>query len=160
MLNCFLPLPISFNICFGCLKEPLHWDRSFEFPQHMYWLRNKKIIFWYTLLTKSLIYTNLFLKRVILWKLRSSQKWKCTWLQQIRPHQWHINGFKVPQHCLSWETFFKYWPVWFEHCGYMWHICLLIASSNHVIARFFYSNLLSICVITRHWNHFYDQKIF
>ena len=26
-------LPITFNICFGCSKEP---------PQHMFWLRNKK----------------------------------------------------------------------------------------------------------------------
>ena len=36
-------LPISFNICFGCSKEPSHWDGSFEYPQHMFWLRNKKI---------------------------------------------------------------------------------------------------------------------
>ena len=27
------------------LKEPSHWDRSFEYPQHMFWLRNKKISF-------------------------------------------------------------------------------------------------------------------
>ena len=26
------------------------------------------------------------------------------------------------------EAFFKYWPVWFEHCGYMWHISLPNAS--------------------------------
>ena len=36
-------LPINFNICFGCSKEPSHWDGSFEYPQHMFWLRNKKI---------------------------------------------------------------------------------------------------------------------
>ena len=35
-------LPIYFNICFGCSKEPSHWDGSFEYPQHMFWLRNKK----------------------------------------------------------------------------------------------------------------------
>ena len=35
-------LPISFNICFGCSKEPSHGDGSFEYPQHMFWLRNKK----------------------------------------------------------------------------------------------------------------------
>ena len=29
-------------MCFGCLKEPSHWDGSFEYPQHMFWLRNKK----------------------------------------------------------------------------------------------------------------------
>ena len=35
-------LPINLNICFGCSKEPSHRDGSFEYPQHMFWLRNKK----------------------------------------------------------------------------------------------------------------------
>ena len=35
-------LSISLNICFGCSKEPSHQDGSFEYPQHMFWLRNKK----------------------------------------------------------------------------------------------------------------------
>ena len=35
-------LPISLNICFGCSKELSHQDGSFEYPQHMFWLRNKK----------------------------------------------------------------------------------------------------------------------
>ena len=43
IVNIFLP--ISFNICFGCSKEGC----SFEYPQHMFWLKNKKIIFCYTL---------------------------------------------------------------------------------------------------------------
>ena len=38
-------LPISFNICCGCSKEPSHWDGSFEYPHHTFWLRNKKISF-------------------------------------------------------------------------------------------------------------------
>ena len=29
-------------MCFGCPKEPSHQDRSLEYPQHMFWLRNKK----------------------------------------------------------------------------------------------------------------------
>ena len=29
-------------MCFGCSKEPFHRDSSFEYPQHMFWLRNKK----------------------------------------------------------------------------------------------------------------------
>ena len=41
IVNIFLP--IFFNICFGCSKEPSHG--SFEYPQHMFWLRNKKIFF-------------------------------------------------------------------------------------------------------------------
>ena len=32
-------------MCFVCSKEPSHRDGSFEYPQHMYWLRNKKINF-------------------------------------------------------------------------------------------------------------------
>ena len=39
-------LSISFNICFGCSKEPSQWDGSFEYQQHMFWLRNKKTNFW------------------------------------------------------------------------------------------------------------------
>ena len=29
-------------MCFGSLKEPSHQDGTFEYPQHMFWLRNKK----------------------------------------------------------------------------------------------------------------------
>ena len=29
-------------MCFGCSKEPSHRDGSFEYPQQMFWLRNKK----------------------------------------------------------------------------------------------------------------------
>ena len=63
-------LPISFNICFGCLKEPSYWDGSFVYPQHMFWLRNKKISFWYAPFTKVLFYpheaTCLYLEALIL----------------------------------------------------------------------------------------------
>ena len=44
-MNIFLY--ISFIICFGCSKEPSHRDGSFEYPQHMFWLRNKKLLFDY-----------------------------------------------------------------------------------------------------------------
>ena len=29
-------------MCCGCSKEPSQLDGSFEYPQHMLWLRNKK----------------------------------------------------------------------------------------------------------------------
>ena len=32
-------------MCFGCSKEPSHRDGSFEYPQHIFELRNKKNIF-------------------------------------------------------------------------------------------------------------------
>ena len=38
-------LSISLNMCFRCSKEPSHQDGSFEYPQHMFWLRNKKDTF-------------------------------------------------------------------------------------------------------------------
>ena len=43
MVNNFFP--ISLNICFGCSKEPSHWDGSFDYTQHMFLSRNKKNIF-------------------------------------------------------------------------------------------------------------------
>ena len=33
------------NICLGCSKEPSHRDGSFEYPQPMFWLRNKNFVF-------------------------------------------------------------------------------------------------------------------
>ena len=35
-------LSIGLTMCFGCSKEPSNRDGSFEYPQHMFWLRNKK----------------------------------------------------------------------------------------------------------------------
>ena len=29
-------------MCFGCSKEPSHCDGSFEYPQRMFWMRNKE----------------------------------------------------------------------------------------------------------------------
>ena len=34
IVNMFLP--INFEICFGCSKEPSHRDGSFEYPQHIF----------------------------------------------------------------------------------------------------------------------------
>ena len=33
-------LPINLNMCFGCSKEPSHLGSSFEYPQHMFWMKN------------------------------------------------------------------------------------------------------------------------
>ena len=38
-------LLINFTIFFVCSKEKSHLDSSFEYPQHMFWSRNKKNIF-------------------------------------------------------------------------------------------------------------------
>ena len=34
---------ISNNICFGFSKELSHWDGAYEYPQHVFWMRNKKL---------------------------------------------------------------------------------------------------------------------
>ena len=44
IVNIFLS--ISLKICFGCSKEPSHRDGSFDHPQHIFWLRKKKIKFY------------------------------------------------------------------------------------------------------------------
>ena len=45
---------------FGCLKEMYHWDGSFEYPQHMFWLRNNK---------------NNFLLRTLIWGPDNGPSW-------------------------------------------------------------------------------------
>ena len=45
-------------MCFGCSKEPSHWDGSFEYPQHMFWMRNEE---------------NRFLTRTLIWGPASNQ---------------------------------------------------------------------------------------
>ena len=54
-------------MCFGCSKEPSHRDGSFEYPQHRFWLRNKKIISSYTLLPGGLCI--LFRKKYFLYTI-------------------------------------------------------------------------------------------
>ena len=47
IVNIFFPM--RFYICFGRSKEPSHWDGSFEYPQHMFRLRNKNSFWSHTL---------------------------------------------------------------------------------------------------------------
>ena len=50
----FISLPINLNMCFVCSKGPSKCDGSFEHPQHMFWLSNKKNNFpVYTLIWRS-----------------------------------------------------------------------------------------------------------
>ena len=37
-----ISLPINLTCVFGCSKEPSHLGGSFEYPQHMFWMRHKK----------------------------------------------------------------------------------------------------------------------
>ena len=47
--NVIIFLSMNFNICFGCSKEPSHWDGSFEYTQYMIGWEIRKSIFNYTL---------------------------------------------------------------------------------------------------------------
>ena len=35
-------LSVNLNMCFGCSEEPSHRDSSFEYPQHIFWMRNER----------------------------------------------------------------------------------------------------------------------
>ena len=37
-----LPYLLFVTCVLGCSLEPSHWDGTFEYPRHMFWLRNKK----------------------------------------------------------------------------------------------------------------------
>ena len=76
-------LSMGLKMCFGCSKQPSQWDSSFEYPQQMFWLRNKNIIFSYTLLSGGLILTHIS-PVSILWVL-GVQK-------QIRRHRMNCAG--------------------------------------------------------------------
>ena len=41
----YAALSISLNIRLGHSQELSQWDGSFEYPQHTFWLRSKKINF-------------------------------------------------------------------------------------------------------------------
>ena len=64
IVNIFLS--VSLNICFGCLKERSYRDDSLEYPQHMFWLRNKKVNFDYTLLSGGLNKLNKKMTNIII----------------------------------------------------------------------------------------------
>ena len=54
-------LPINLNMCFGCSKESSHGDSSFEYSQHMFWMRNKENSFpIHTLIWRSDVLFSLF----------------------------------------------------------------------------------------------------
>ena len=54
IVNIFLLIILV--IRFGCSKEPSYFDGSFEYPQHMVWLRDKKSMFLLCTLNKRPVY--------------------------------------------------------------------------------------------------------
>ena len=64
-------------MCFGCSKEPSYQDGSFEYPQHMFWLRNKKnnfqipTLIWGPEYMYSAIFASIGMDHAILLRLKS-----------------------------------------------------------------------------------------
>ena len=92
------------------LKEPSQWDGSFEYPQHILGWEIRKLIFWYALFTKGMVFLSESVWTYILvviepafffysfpakWWLLSSADHLCRqfkrnmiWLQTV----WHSDG--------------------------------------------------------------------
>ena len=103
-------LSLSLNMCFGCPKEPSHWDGSFGYPQLIFCLRNKEI----NILTPSYLeawtvhivledgfvgaWCRLFIKRIVF------SQYKLFWIQTML-----YNGAKlttIERHAADrWDTF-------------------------------------------------------
>ena len=97
IVNIFLP--ISFKICFGCSKirfgcskEPSHWDGSFEYPQHMFWLTNKKKFF--------------FVSTVMAWADLKLHK-KAADLDLVSLCWWSLSKWPIFQSC--WDNLLSSW---------------------------------------------------
>ena len=103
IVNIFLP--INFNICFGCSKEPSHWDGSFGYPQHMFWLKIRKLFFCYTLLTKVLCLHTLFKINFSI-KILPGTLSKCqtVWIQIRLTFCWSWSGSKLLAKVISRHT--------------------------------------------------------
>ena len=59
-------------MCFGSSEEPSQWDGSFEYPQHMFWLRNKK---------------NHFPFLTLIWNFGFFHQSREFWFDSLCPHQ-------------------------------------------------------------------------
>ena len=118
-------LAISLNICFECSKEPSHRDGSFEYPQHMFWLRNKKVNFQ----LRSLIWGPVLL----IWGLYSflATSNVCRLLITFA----NIGPRSLPTDCPSWSgpnyccTIFFLKFAWFSACQ-----CVLLCHNSLTLA--------------------------
>ena len=84
-------LSFSLNMCFGCSKEPSIRDGSFEYPQHMFCLRNKK---------------NIFQLRTLIWRPAFS-------LRKYNEPQ-HDKTNKISVHPVKTQVSLGILPVWSE----------------------------------------------
>ena len=103
--NLIIFLPINLNMCFGCSKELSDWDGSFEYPQHMFWMRNKENIFSIrTLIWRPVVYfkSSIFVQKgfskppdSFLWT-REWSDWMYGQAVQVFPaHKFNFAGFLV-----------------------------------------------------------------
>ena len=93
------------NMCFGCSKEPYHWISSFEYPQHMFLLRNKK---------------NNFQLRTLIWG-PAPNKQNCQYFLT------HLLGFNI---CIGCSKKSSHWDGSF---GYPQHMFSVLLSTHNII---------------------------
>ena len=150
-------LAINKNMCFGCSKEPFHRDGSFEYPQHMFWLRNMKIIFCYAFLSGGLFAC--FFVIILCWFFSS----KSTFLKillsvkQFNPYQtWHFDSKFIWAKSVidrqtnkqnkwvhrSWSLYYV-WPLVHRVMLYQWklHLSLVMINSfDQILNQFCLAN--------------------
>ena len=124
-------------MCFGCSKEPSHWDISFEYPQHMFWVRNEENCFQYTLLSGGLKIC------------KNRQHFKSTnlsWLSHQLPGTFpgrsrYIPGWRRHQGDILLSVQFSHTPVWQEKKRYkktfslQIYINFVISQSKHMLCE-------------------------
>ena len=106
-------------MCFGSSKEPSLRDGYFEYPQGMFWLRNKKKMFSYALLSGGLRTSMTHLRRLELssWSLKfilyTMDGWNYPWVELIfmvlslfEPLKFSCNFIIQPNLFYFWKTCF------------------------------------------------------
>ena len=80
-------------MCFGCSKELSHRDGSFEYPQDMFWFRNKKNNFQLRTLTWGPDADDLLITfaKTVWTKIRTNRTSVLIWIQAI------FNSESVPE---------------------------------------------------------------
>ena len=92
-------LPINLNLCLGCSKKPSHRDGSFEYPQHMFWLRIKKNNFLVCTLIWRPGITEKFLLSVGATVVQLINLWPCTQCSQVQSRAPPVCRMRLSSHC-------------------------------------------------------------
>ena len=79
-------------MCFGCSKEPSHSDGSFEYPQHMFWMRNKENSFQIRTLIWRAVTSNSHMNIDIIKSTKQAGVLQKKIIKMSLPHTLHISS--------------------------------------------------------------------